>query len=54
MVLQLWTEPGDRWRVRVTSSVDIRFTATTTAYAATTAEVLELTERWLDALVTHR
>lgn len=54
MVLQLWTEPGERLRVRVTSTVDVSSTETTTSYASTVDEVLALTERWLDALVTHR
>ena len=55
MVLQLWTETGDRMLVRVTQTVDVsRCDATTTSYASTKAEVLRLTERWLDALVTHR
>ncbi len=54
MVLQLWTETGGRVRVRVTRTVDVSSHETTTSYASTTAEVLELTERWLDVLVTHR
>lgn len=55
MVLQLWTETSDRMLVRVTQTVDLsRRDATTTWYASSKAEVLGLTERWLDALVTPR
>jgi hypothetical protein len=54
MVLRLWTEHGDRIRVRVTSSSQLDGSDAVTSYAATPAEVLALVQEWLDSLVTPR
>jgi hypothetical protein len=54
LVLHLWTETGDRMRVRVTRTTDVASEESTTSYASTPAEVLALVERWLEALVTRR
>lgn len=54
MVLHLWTEPGDRIRVRITRTTDVRTGTSTTSYAASRAEVLEQVDDWLDSLVTPR
>ena len=54
MVLHLWTESGDRMRVRITRTFDVRTGASTTSYAATRAEVLEQVGDWLDSVVTPR
>jgi len=54
MVLRLWTEHGDRIRVRVTSSSQLDGSDAVTSYAATPAEVLALVQEWLDSFVTPR
>lgn len=54
MVLHLWTEPGERMRVRITRTVDLGSEEAVTTYASTTAQVVELVEDWLDCLVTPR
>lgn len=54
MVLHLWMESGERLRVRVTQTVDVHSDATTTSYAATRDEVLDLVGAWLDSFVTPR
>jgi hypothetical protein len=54
MVLHLWTETGDRMRVRITSTIDLTSDQTTTSYAASTPEVLQAVESWLDSIVTPR
>ena len=51
MVLNLWTETGDRVRVRITRTVDLTAGETSTSYASTKAEVLETVDGWLDSLV---
>jgi len=53
MVLRLWTEPGDRLRVRITASTELD-AGTVTTYAATPAEVLARVQDWLDLFVTPR
>ncbi len=50
LVLRLWTEPGQRMRVRVTSSTELRPAQSTTTYAVTEAEVLQLVAGWLEVL----
>jgi hypothetical protein len=54
MVLHLWTETGDRMRVRVTRTLDLSSDQSTTSYASSKPEVLEAVESWLDSLVTPR
>ena len=54
MVLQLWTEPGERMRVRITRTADLGTGPSLTTYASTTAQVVELVEEWLDSLLTPR
>lgn len=54
MVLRLWTEPGDRLRVRITRTADVHSDVGSTTYAATRGEVLEQVGDWLDGFVTPR
>lgn len=54
MVIRLWTETGDRMRVRITRTEDLRSDQTTTTYAATKSETLQIVQDWLDSLVTPR
>lgn len=54
MVLHLWTETGERMRVRITRTDDLTSDQTTTTYAASTPEVLQAVKSWLDSLVTPR
>lgn len=54
MVLHLWTETGDRMRVRITRTADLRSDQAATSYAASKEETLELVGEWLDSLVTPR
>jgi hypothetical protein len=54
MVLHLWTEPGERMRVRITSTVDVGSEEVLTTYATTTDQVVEQVEDWLRSLVTPR
>jgi hypothetical protein len=54
MDLHLWTETGDRMRVRITRTTDLPSGHMSTSYAATVSEVLEAVQSWLDSLVTPR
>lgn len=54
MIIRLWTETGDRMRVRITCTTELASDRPVTAYASTRTEVLERVEDWLDALVTPR
>ena len=54
MVLHLWLETGDRLRVRITRTVDLRADDTMTSYAASKGEVLDVVGTWLDSFVTPR
>lgn len=54
MVPHLWTETGERMRVRITRTDDLTSDQTTTTYAASTPEVLQAVKSWLDSLVTPR
>jgi hypothetical protein len=54
MVLRLWTEPGDRLRVRITTCSRLESRDVATSYASTTTEVVALVQDWLDSFVTPR
>lgn len=54
MILRLWTEPGERMRVRITRVVDLGSEESVTTYSATRDQVVEVVEDWLDSLVTSR
>lgn len=54
MVLHVWTEPGERMRVRITRTVDLGSGESVTTYASTRAQLVEAVEEWLDSLVTPR
>jgi len=54
MVLHLWMETGDRLRVRITRTVDVHTEDTTTSYASTKGDVLDVVGTWLDSFVTPR
>ena len=48
LVLHVWAEPGDRFRFRVTSTIDTGSDERSSCYAATRAEVLQVVRDWLD------
>jgi hypothetical protein len=52
MVLRLWTEHGQRLRVRITESTQLDGNDSVTSYAATPAEVVAAVENWLNSFVT--
>lgn len=52
MVLRVWTEPGDRMRVRVTQTTDLGRPLGASDYVTSRAEVLRLVGEWFDSLVT--
>lgn len=54
MILRLWTEPGERMRVRITRVVDLGSEESVTTYSSTRDQVVEVVEDWLDSLVTSR
>lgn len=54
LVLACWTEHDGRMVVRITRTLDVRTSATTTSYAGSRSEVVEQVVGWLDALVAPR
>lgn len=54
MVLRLWSESGQRMRVRITLTPDVRDSGFVTYYASDEAEVVGIVERWLHTMVTPR
>ena len=51
--IHLWIEAGGRVRARVIRSDDVTRSEAVTAYASTPAEVVALTQHWLDAVMTR-
>lgn len=54
LVLAYWTERDGRMVVRITRTLDVRASATTTSYAGSRSEVVEQVASWLDALAAPR